>query len=331
VSAASRWAAAFGRLARRFGLALDNVRAVEIVCADGQIRRADAHENPELYWGTRGGGGNFGVVTAFEFKLHPMQRQVVGGRILFPYSQAKSVLNFYSDYEADRAGGALARRHDREQPRILRTQRLRLRGVSLRQREPGGRGHAQDPQSRDPVFDSVAAIDYVALQRSGDDSEQRAIGSYTKTGYVGAITPQLIRRDDRRLAPTPSGPRSPAPATRRRDRARARPCDRNFHFARSMRRAAARQLAATSDLGAALEGHRDYWGRFVPFTDGFYTNDAVEESQSMDENYRDNYPRLVKLKNQVDPTNLFRLNANVRPSCSKADVTSARRASAEPG
>ena len=64
----------FGRLARRFGLALDNVRAVEIVTADGTIRRADAHENPELYWGVRGGGGNFGVVTAFEFNLHPMQR-----------------------------------------------------------------------------------------------------------------------------------------------------------------------------------------------------------------------------------------------------------------
>ena len=74
----------FGRLARRFGLALDNVRGVEMVTANGDILRANAQENPELYWGVRGGGGNFGVVTAFDFDLHPMQRQVIGGVILFP-------------------------------------------------------------------------------------------------------------------------------------------------------------------------------------------------------------------------------------------------------
>ena len=70
---------------------------------NGEILRASAQENPELYWGVRGGGGNFGVVTAFEFDLHPMQRQVIGGIILFPLKQAKSVLSFYSEYEGERA------------------------------------------------------------------------------------------------------------------------------------------------------------------------------------------------------------------------------------
>ena len=91
----------FGRLARRFGLALDNVRAVEIVTATGAILRANAHENADLFWGVRGGGGNFGVVTAFDFALHPMQRQVVGGTIMFPRNQAKDVLAFYADYEGE--------------------------------------------------------------------------------------------------------------------------------------------------------------------------------------------------------------------------------------
>ena len=68
--------AGFGRLARRYGLALDNVRGVDIVTADGRLLHASAEENPDLYWGVRGGGGNFGVVTTFEFRLHPMQRQV---------------------------------------------------------------------------------------------------------------------------------------------------------------------------------------------------------------------------------------------------------------
>src|SRR5688572_32246216 len=65
----------FGRVARRFGLSLDNVRAVDIVTADGQLRHASAEENPELYWGVRGGGGNFGIVTNFEFELHPMRSE----------------------------------------------------------------------------------------------------------------------------------------------------------------------------------------------------------------------------------------------------------------
>ena len=83
----------FGRVARRYGLALDNVGGVEIVTARGEILRADPNENPELYWGVRGGGGNFGVVTGFDFDLHPMQRQVIGGTLLFPLSQARQVLS----------------------------------------------------------------------------------------------------------------------------------------------------------------------------------------------------------------------------------------------
>ena len=88
----------FGRVARRFGLALDNVLGVDIITADGEFRRANKDENPDLYWGVRGGGGNFGVVTSFKFQLHPMQRQVVRGRFTFPGSEAKNVLNFFAEY-----------------------------------------------------------------------------------------------------------------------------------------------------------------------------------------------------------------------------------------
>ena len=80
----------FGRVARRFGLSLDNLRSVEIVTASGEILRASPDENAELFWGTRGGGGNFGVVTGFDFGLHPMQRQVVGGVLMYPLSMARA-------------------------------------------------------------------------------------------------------------------------------------------------------------------------------------------------------------------------------------------------
>jgi FAD/FMN-containing dehydrogenase len=91
----------FGRVARRFGLSLDNVRGVEIVTARGEILHANQDENEDLYWAVRGGGGNFGVVTAFDFDLHPMQREVIGGVLAFPFEQARQVLEFYSDYASE--------------------------------------------------------------------------------------------------------------------------------------------------------------------------------------------------------------------------------------
>lgn len=88
----------FGRLARRFGLSVDNLLSVDVVAADGEFYRANEDENPDLFWGVRGGGGNFGVVTSFEFQLHLMQRQVLAGQIMFPIEMAREVLTFYGEY-----------------------------------------------------------------------------------------------------------------------------------------------------------------------------------------------------------------------------------------
>jgi hypothetical protein len=88
----------FGRLARRFGLSVDNLLSVDVLTADGELRHASATENPDLFWGVRGGGGNFGIVTSFEFRMHPMQRQVLGGGIMFPFSRARDVLKLFGDY-----------------------------------------------------------------------------------------------------------------------------------------------------------------------------------------------------------------------------------------
>ncbi|MDH4256535.1 MAG: FAD-binding oxidoreductase, partial [Gammaproteobacteria bacterium] len=91
----------FGRLARRYGLTIDNVRGFELVTPDGQFRRANASENPDLYWALRGGGGNFGIVTSFEFQLHEMDRTVIGGIVGFPINEARQVLEFYADYSLE--------------------------------------------------------------------------------------------------------------------------------------------------------------------------------------------------------------------------------------
>ena len=95
--AASRWAADSdaSRVAR---MSIDNLEAVDVVTADGKLRHASASENPDLFWGVRGGSGNFGVVTNFEFRLHPMQRQVIAGSLTFPIAKARDVMACLADY-----------------------------------------------------------------------------------------------------------------------------------------------------------------------------------------------------------------------------------------
>ncbi|MEE8308365.1 MAG: FAD-binding oxidoreductase, partial [Gammaproteobacteria bacterium] len=90
----------FGRLNRKYGLAVDNLRSAEIITADGQIRVVSAYENADLFWAIRGGGGNFGVVTKFEFQLHPFDRNVFSGSIVWPHEQARDVLEFYAEWSA---------------------------------------------------------------------------------------------------------------------------------------------------------------------------------------------------------------------------------------
>jgi FAD/FMN-containing dehydrogenase len=306
----------FGRVARRYGLALDNVRGVEIVTARGEILRADPKENAELYWGVRGGGGNFGVVTGFDFDLHPMQRQVLGGTMLFPMSQARQVLSFYSDYEGTAPDElylscALASNSGFSGRSGV--------GFIVCYSGPAAQGEKILKLLRSvgtPLLDTVKPIDYVALQRSGDGDEKRAIGSYTKTGFVKHIAPALIEAMISGLEEHPQ-----------------RSTNVGFqHCGGAISRIAAdatafphRGIHATSLLTVDWPADVDpaphikwllaFWAQIVPHTDGFYTNDATEETQKqLDENYMGNLARLVRLKNRYDPTNLFRLNANVKPA-----------------
>jgi FAD/FMN-containing dehydrogenase len=302
----------FGRVARRFGLALDNVRSVEIVTGQGEILRASAQENPELFWGVRGGGGNFGVVTAFEFTLHPMQRQVLGGSILFPLQQAKSVLTFYSEYEATARDDLYVSAGIVSNPAIT--------GVGFTICYSGPASETENilrtlRSAGTPVVDGLKMMDYVALQRSGDLDEKRAIGSYTKTGFVKQIQPKFIDTALAGLEPHPE--RSTTVGFQHCGGAISRVAPDATAFPH-------RGIHATSLLTADwdakvdptrhVEWLRKYWQSIEPYTDGFYTNDVVDETQKqVDENYLGNYPRLVALKNKYDPANLFRLNANVRP------------------
>lgn len=305
----------FGRLARRFGLALDNVTGVDIVTADGKLLHANANEHPDLYWGVRGGGGNFGVVTTFEFELHPMQRTVIGGDIVYPLEKLPDVLRFYADYVTEAPDDMYVDLVVYSDPGTTEG------GVVLSTCYSGPESRAESIYSRfkkigTPQFDGTKSIDYVALQRSWDNTDPRTTGSYLKSGFIDEFPDKLVdtitqnyktfdERGTTMFFQHSGGAigRVPADAT-----------------AFAHRKSIANMFAVVDwPLEEPAESHvkyiREVWKDFEPFTDGWYTNDVSNESaKAVNGNYQGNYERLLKVKNIYDPTNLFRLNANVKPT-----------------
>jgi len=303
----------FGRLARRFGLAVDNVRGVELVTADGKFVRAYPDENPDLYWGVRGGGGNFGVATNFEFQLHPMQRQVVGGNILFPMNEARQILDFYAEYSSNAPD-------DLYMDGGLISSPGQFSGAMIHICYSGPMSKAEDivgpiRKAGTPIHDTIAPVDYVALQKSGDTADPRAKGSWMKSGFVSEISPSMIdaiidgfeEHPDRGMYVIwqhAGGAVNRVPADATAFAHRYVTHDTLFLM----------DWAIGVDPAPHVQWLREYFATVEPFTHGFYTNDVMDESQRVvNRNYQGNYERLAQLKSRYDPTNLFRLNANIAP------------------
>ena len=306
--------AGFGRVARRFGLALDNVLGFDIVTADGKLLRADAHENPELYWGLRGGGGNFGVVTNFDFQLHPMDRNVIGGDIVFPLNEAKSVLNFYADYTSTAAdelyldGGVSARPG---KPAVAFMHVCYSGPMNKADR-------VLDPirKAGTVIFDGIKTTDYVALQRSGDTSDPRARGGYVKSGFAAEITPEMI--DDILYGFKEHPVRGTTFVWQHAGGAIGRVATDETAFAhRHVKNDSLLLIDWPVDIDATphIKWLKEYWATVEPHTRGAYANDIGEAPQDrIRRNYGGNFDRLLALKNKYDPGNLFRLNANIVPT-----------------
>jgi hypothetical protein len=306
----------FGRLGRRFGLSIDNLRGVHIVTADGQLRRANAVEHPDLFWGVRGGGGNFGIVTSFEFQLHPMQRQVMAGGIQFPISRAREALTVFGEYgpEAsdDLSFGCMMVQPPGDAPGVIEISVCYSGNPSLL-----SQALAPLRAIGRPLSDTVGPVDYVALQRSGDYTDPRAITGYVKSGFVRRLGPDLVTAIVDGFRPDPR--RTTALFFQQASGAIARVAPDATAF--SQRDAFANMLALASwrfgeDGTEHIQATREYWSGLERFTYGFYVNDLEPDmtAAAIQSTYRQNHERLVAVKNRYDPTNLFRMNANVKPT-----------------
>jgi FAD/FMN-containing dehydrogenase len=304
----------FGRLARTLGLACDNLLAADLVTADGRALRASPHANADLFWALRGGGGNFGIVTAFEFRLHAAPASTIGGTLVFPFEAPRTLLRAWADFAASASDDFTAMLD------IVPTPDGRIAALDICHRGPPAAALRELDTLRKigrVAQDALAPTTYLALQ-SGIDAQYPAGRSYyLKSGFVDAITPQLVDAVVDHLEAGPA-PRCLASFLQLGGAiARVAP-DATAYWHRS---AAHHVLLAgfwdaPADADAPRQWTRRGWQTLEPFTDGFYVNLAAgdESARRIRGTYGGNYQRLAALKRRYDPANVFRLNANIPPA-----------------
>jgi FAD/FMN-containing dehydrogenase len=308
----------FGRLGRRFGLACDNLRAADVIGANGQYVRAGERENSELLWGLRGGGGNFGIVASFEYQLHPVQPMMYGGALVFPFDQARDVLRFFADFIAGAPDELYVDAALMNIPQLGK-----VLAFDVCYSGPINKAEAvlrPLREIREPLQDALGPASYVTLQSANDGQWAAGRGYYERSGFIGAIEPALIDMAIERVASSSLAGVGVVVTHQGGAIARVRPNATAF-----WNRLATHTLIVHADWDdpkdrtagdARMQWARDTWREFEPHTSGFYVNTvaADDPQQRVRATYGDNYLRLVKLKNQYDPTNLFRRNANIPPA-----------------
>jgi FAD binding domain/Berberine and berberine like len=302
-----------GWLNGRCGFVCDNVLAFEVVTADGRVRTASAREEPDLYWALRGGGGNFGVVTSFEYQLYPINT-VLAGLLVHPLERGREVLQFYRDYvtsapdELTIYAAALTTPDGFEALALVPC----YCGDNL---ENGAR--ILEPLRRfgPPVADLVAPMPYISVQRLLDDACPYGIHSYWKMNTMPAITDDAIETFVS-YARIRTSARSIALFEHYHGQALRVAPDATAFRLRSDQFSIV--ILALWDGGAAdahIEWTRNFWNAMSPSSGGgVYVNalNADEESRLRDA-YGLNYGRLSEIKTRYDPSNLFRVNHNIRP------------------
>lgn len=303
----------FGRLCRKYGLACDNLIGADVVTADGRFVKVSARENPDLLWALRGGGGNFGVVTSFEYRLHAVGPTMFGGELVYPFTQARDVLRSFANFIATVPDELFVFVFLRPAPDHQRVLVFNVCYCGL----VDGAERVLEPLRRlgKPAKDGLAPTPYVKLQSALD------VGSppgryYIKGGYVNRFTPELSNAIVDHLESSPADNTVIAVAHFGGAISRVKPTATAYwHREPNHEVIVMGHWDDPAGAETTIEWVRGAWKTLEPHTAGYYFNLAGydESEQRVRANYGDNYPRLVALKKRYDPLNLFRLNANIKP------------------
>jgi FAD/FMN-containing dehydrogenase len=306
----------FGWLCGKYGMTIDNLLSAEVVTADGRVLTASADENPDLFWAIRGGSGNFGVVTSFVYRLHPVGPVITGGGVFHHLEDAPEVLRFYREFAASAPDeittycGFLPGPHG---PVIA------IAAAHCGSLEDGERALAQLKEFGSPVHDAVGPIPYVKQQSLLDDLLPLGVHNYWKAEYVDGLGDGVIEAMADAYARVPS-PRSIVLFIPVNGAAGRVPPDATAFPHRDPTIVGVGIYSVWSDpseAAANVAWTRETWSALQPHsTGGVYVNDVADDEgeDRARAAYGANYDRLAKIKAEYDPDNLFRLNSNIRPA-----------------
>ena len=298
-----------GRTDRKMGLAIDNLLSATVVTASGDIVRASEDENPELLWGLKGGGGNFGVVTEFNYRLHPFNPMVYGGDLY--YDMSSDFLEFYGEL------------HDKL-PDEANLEPMAAAGpdgdIEILVEFVWCGDHAAGETALAPLLTApgyrrgeLAPFPYREIQTRFDAASAHGVRSYLKSCFLRELSPEIIEiivEHSHKGGPAGWWFQHMGGASGRIATDATAYANRKVAFNLGM-------MYMGADPGqdeAGIAAVRELYKKMEPHSAGFYTNLHDDTQEKTWGNYGENYPRLVELKNKYDPTNLFRLNANIRPT-----------------
>jgi FAD/FMN-containing dehydrogenase len=313
-----------GWLSPKYGLACDNLISAQVVTADGQLLTASEDENGELLWGLRGGGGNFGVVTSYEFRVHPVGPTIVGGMLMHPLEHAEGVLRAYRDYVddgPDELATAFALFPAPPEPfvpeELWGKTVLGIIACHCGEIEEGERVVRPLKKLGPPAVDLVGPMPYAEFQKLLDPTAPPGWRWYNTGEYLSALTDGAID------VLAGHAPQSLAPLTQiivfRHGGAVGRIGDQETAFSNREAAYLLHPLAAwmePADDNRHIAWLRELVRDMEPFkTGGVYLNFSPEGEERLLDGYGpEKYDRLVALKEKYDPANVFRFNHNIRPA-----------------
>jgi FAD/FMN-containing dehydrogenase len=304
-----------GKLGRSYGLTCDNLVAADVVTADGRLLRASADQNADLLWGLRGGGGNFGIVTAFEYRVHPVGPLLWSGFVLHDYARARDAMRFYADFSRNAPDELALDAALVAEPsgRRFFTASACYSGAI----EEGRRIVEPLRTYGEPIEERFAPTSYLQIQSANDATFQRGRRYYWKAHLLRELTDDAI---DALLESYAAAPSTESFVSLQ-------------HVGGAIARVARSETPYVNrdalydsfpisiwddphDDDANIAWTREMWTRMKPYSSGgVYVNNLGDEGEDrVKAAYGENYPRLAALKSKYDPTNMFRLNQNVPPT-----------------